>query len=248
MHLPYLWKRLEQTHGGDTDDFPTIVPILVGSNDRTEEKIYGNILLPYLKDPENAFIISSDFCHWGLRFKYTKYFSLAAARDRAEEERRMAEEEQTRAEDGLDTESEEDNQINGNGDIKKGSKTERNGKTKGEEKDEKEPEPILVSHQTFPRGKGDMELHESIKILDEQAMAAVETGIHDNFLKNLRQTGNTVCGRHPIGVMMAAMEALNKENPEGPQAKFKLVNYDRSSKAAVGSDSSVSYASFYAVV
>ena len=26
-----------------------------------------------LKDPSNCFVISSDFCHWGQRFRYTQY-------------------------------------------------------------------------------------------------------------------------------------------------------------------------------
>jgi hypothetical protein len=35
------------------------------------EAKYGQLLAPYLADPSNLFIISSDFCHWGSRFKYT---------------------------------------------------------------------------------------------------------------------------------------------------------------------------------
>ena len=31
------------------------------------------IFSKYLKDPENLFVISSDFCHWGKRFRYTYY-------------------------------------------------------------------------------------------------------------------------------------------------------------------------------
>ena len=26
---------------------------------------YGKLLSPYLEDPSNLFVISSDFCHWG---------------------------------------------------------------------------------------------------------------------------------------------------------------------------------------
>lgn len=37
---------------------------------RSEAK-YGEILAPYLDDPSNLFVISSDFCHWGRRFSYT---------------------------------------------------------------------------------------------------------------------------------------------------------------------------------
>lgn len=49
----------------------TIVPIMVGSLSIESEAMYGEILAPYLADPENLFVISSDFCHWGQRFRYT---------------------------------------------------------------------------------------------------------------------------------------------------------------------------------
>lgn len=51
----------------------TIVPILVGSISPEVEATYGAILAPYLADPQNLFVISSDFCHWGKRFSYTYY-------------------------------------------------------------------------------------------------------------------------------------------------------------------------------
>ncbi|KAK1762079.1 UPF0103-domain-containing protein [Phialemonium atrogriseum] len=230
MHLPYLYKRLEQTHGGDKDKWPTIVPILVGSTGMRAEKKFGNILLPYLKDPENAFIISSDFCHWGPNFEYYNYFSLTAAREMEKREKAEAEAEERERAEGPD-------------------KTRCDKKTKRVKRCGGELEPALVSYGVFPREKEDMEIHESIKMLDDQSIAAVETGIHENFLRNLKQTGNTVCGRHPIGVMMAAMEALNKENLGGPQAKFKMVKYDRSdSELKEATKSSVSYVSFYSVV
>jgi hypothetical protein len=43
----------------------TIVPILVGSLSIEKEQEYGAILSQYLANPENFFVISSDFCHWG---------------------------------------------------------------------------------------------------------------------------------------------------------------------------------------
>lgn len=54
--------------------------------------------------------------------------------------------------------------------------------------------------------------------------------------------GNTVCGRHPIGVIMAAMEEIRTEG------KFRFVRYERSSEVRTVSESSVSYASAFAVV
>jgi MEMO1 family protein len=43
----------------------------VGSLSAESEKEYGEILAPFLADPQNLFVISSDFCHWGQRFRYT---------------------------------------------------------------------------------------------------------------------------------------------------------------------------------
>ena len=54
------------------DNF-TVVPILVGSLSPDKEVKYGRIFAKYLADPSNLFIISSDFCHWGQRFRYTEY-------------------------------------------------------------------------------------------------------------------------------------------------------------------------------
>ncbi len=93
-------------------------------------------------------------------------------------------------------------------------------------------------------------------------MSAIETGSHEAFLKILRETGNTVCGRHPIGVVMAGLEVLRKElggieegENEGEdevdgvaKGRFKFVRYERSSNVERVGDSSVSYASAFAVL
>jgi len=63
MHLPYVYKVLEM-YFGKGQALPRIVPILVGSIDAQQEREYGKLLRPYLDDPENCFVISSDFCHW----------------------------------------------------------------------------------------------------------------------------------------------------------------------------------------
>lgn len=48
-----------------------IVPIMVGSLSPEREALYGRILAPYLADPTCLVVVSSDFCHWGPRFRYT---------------------------------------------------------------------------------------------------------------------------------------------------------------------------------
>ncbi|KAL3419825.1 Protein MEMO1 [Phlyctema vagabunda] len=181
MHIPYIYKMLSQNFSSPAE-FPPLIPILVGNTSASAEKEYGAILAPYLADPTSVFVVSSDFCHWGLRFQYTYYLPEG----------------------------------------KSGYSLKRR------DVDPKDP-PI----------------YESIGRLDKQAMDAIETGKHTAFLANLKDTGNTVCGRHPIGVVMAALEVLEKDGKGG---KFKFVRYERSSEVEEISDSSVSYASAVAIL
>ena len=67
MHLPFIARVMQNNR-----DF-TVVPILVGSLSPDKESKYGRIFAKYLSDPSNLFVISSDFCHWGQRFRYTYY-------------------------------------------------------------------------------------------------------------------------------------------------------------------------------
>lgn len=156
---------------------------MVGNTSTSSEQLFGRILAPYLKDPANAFVISSDFAHWGLRFHYTYY--------------------------------------------------EAPGK-----------KPIdLRQTDKQPR---DPPIHDSIKQVDFQCMGACEFGSHDEWLQVLSQTRNTVCGRHPIGVVMAGIEEIEKEDPK--QRRFRFVRYERSSEVKKVTESSVSYASAFCVI
>ena len=60
MHLPYIAKVMESKRGSYT-----IVPVLVGAINHQRQEEYGKIFSTYLADPQNLFVISSDFCHWG---------------------------------------------------------------------------------------------------------------------------------------------------------------------------------------
>lgn len=46
---------------------------MVGSLDPKSQEMYADILVKYFDDPKTIFVISSDFCHWGARFKYQYY-------------------------------------------------------------------------------------------------------------------------------------------------------------------------------
>ncbi|KAL1892912.1 hypothetical protein Sste5346_006805 [Sporothrix stenoceras] len=194
MHLPYIWKVLERTVGNNRT-WPTLVPIMVGDGDGVAEKAYGELLLPYLEDPDNAFVVSSDFCHWGRNFQFWQY----------------------------------------------------------------SPDADFTKIRSLPSRAGsrpassEPPIHEFIHTLDKAAFDVIETGVQADFVQYLHLTENTICGRHPISVVMAALELLAAKTPPTATAagkgrqKFAFVKYDRSELARTTSDSSVSYASAYAI-
>jgi AmmeMemoRadiSam system protein B len=187
LHLPYIYHIFSVYH--EQEKHPPLVPILVGNTSPSVERAFGAILAPYLADPDNVFVISSDFCHWGSRFSYT-YYLPSATSDSAEG--------------------------------------------------------VSLKSRDKPR---DPPVYESIARIDQLAMESVESGQHDAFLATLRDTGNTVCGRHPIGVMMAAIGVLKSEGKiDQDKGRFNFVRYERSSDVHDGSDSSVSYASAFAIL
>jgi len=65
---------------------------------------------------------------------------------------------------------------------------------------------------------------------------------HLEFSEYLTRTKNTICGRHPIGVLLGALSELEKGDK---LAEIKWVRYEQSSECLDISDSSVSYASAY---
>lgn len=203
MHIPYLWKRLEQTFGNDSTQYPPIVPVLVGDGSEQEEKTFGELLSQYVKDPDTAWIVSSDFCHWGQRFSYRPEFHEGSIR---------------------------------NADAPRGQ---------GSKRDDIRATPDWSKVAEDPEAP---EIHEVIKTLDQMAMDAVESGSHNDFYQVIHDTHNTVCGRHPIGVVMAALEVVAKEGLQEGKGRFRFVQYQRSSLVKKHWDSSVSYAAAYAVI
>ena len=162
MQLPYLAKIME-------GKIFTLVPIIVGSINPRTEKEYGTFLSPYLEDPRTAFVISSDFCHWGSRFSYTYY------------KRQLG------------------------------------------------------------------EIWQFIEDLDHRGMKLIEDLEPEPFARYLSEEGNTICGRHPIGVFLNAVEAWRVK---APQLKFdlKFTRYAQSNHVKSMRDSSVSYASASLIV
>lgn len=69
MHAPYIHRLTEDLPQGQ----PSIIPIMISHTSEAVNAQIAEILSEYLKNDENTFVISSDFCHWGSRFGYTKY-------------------------------------------------------------------------------------------------------------------------------------------------------------------------------
>jgi hypothetical protein len=101
-------------------------------------------------------------------------------------------------------------------------------------------------------GLSSFPIYKSITALDNEAMdiltlprpdgdAGDASTVHKAFAKYLVRTRNTICGRHPIGVLLGALSVINKER----QVSLKWVKYDHSSDCVELGDSSVSYASAY---
>ncbi|EGN98912.1 hypothetical protein SERLA73DRAFT_122776 [Serpula lacrymans var. lacrymans S7.3] len=92
-------------------------------------------------------------------------------------------------------------------------------------------------------------IHESISDLDHEAMQLLTippgsaVNAHQEFASYLGRTKNTICGRHPIGVLLGALSVL--EQDETHSVKIKWVRYEQSSQCFNIRDSSVSYASAY---
>ncbi|ORY87856.1 MEMO1 family [Protomyces lactucae-debilis] len=166
MQLPFLKHIM-----GDKD-IP-IVPILVGGLSFDVECEYGDILKNDVANPANAFVISSDFCHWGQRFRY-KYFHAPP----------------------------------------------------------NEPVKSVRSEKNLP-----IKIWESIELMDREGIRCIESQSHEAFADYLDETGNTICGRHPISVMLAAMERA------GLPGAWQLLDYRQSNQVISGTDGSVSYVS-----
>ncbi|KAI0757042.1 MEMO1 family [Daedaleopsis nitida] len=91
-------------------------------------------------------------------------------------------------------------------------------------------------------------IHASISSLDHEAMELLTlppftaASAHHEFAEYLARTKNTICGRHPIGVLFGALAVLEKE---GKTPKLRWVRYEQSSQCMTIKDSSVSYASAF---
>eukprot|EP01116_Phalansterium_solitarium_P015625 TRINITY_DN346_c0_g1_i3.p3 TRINITY_DN346_c0_g1~~TRINITY_DN346_c0_g1_i3.p3 ORF type:complete len:123 (-),score=31.14 TRINITY_DN346_c0_g1_i3:234-602(-) len=79
-------------------------------------------------------------------------------------------------------------------------------------------------------------IYKCIEVLDRRGMEAIESQQPSRFYDYHKTYKNTICGRHPIGVLMNMLQASTLK------LKLKFVHYKQSSQCASLDDSSVSYA------
>ncbi|KAJ9076807.1 hypothetical protein DSO57_1022755 [Entomophthora muscae] len=92
-------------------------------------------------------------------------------------------------------------------------------------------------------------IHTSIENLDREGMSKIEKCTHAHFDSYLKKTNNTICGRHPLAVLLAAIEELYPEksrqslaSPKKALPRISFNYYAQSSQITQPKDSSVSYA------
>lgn len=238
MQLPYIHRLLQHLYPGQPEShYPPLVPIMIGSTNPATEAAIGKLLAPYIADESNVFAISSDFCHWGSRFGYTYYLPDAPspALSPFSLPNGVAAETANGPSSTITEDIHKIPTLAQGVHLRAGTKLSRSG----------------------PR------IFESIAHADRACMCAIASGEHEQFLRVLRETGNTVCGRHPIGVFMAGLEevkrmqTLNKETKTTSHPgdddirnrnRFRFTRYERSSNVESVRDSSVSYVSAFAVL
>jgi MEMO1 family protein len=66
LHLPFIATLFKQSRTN-----VKIVPVLIGHISKSTLHALSTALLPYFTSLSTLFIISSDFCHYGKRFRYT---------------------------------------------------------------------------------------------------------------------------------------------------------------------------------
>ncbi|KAI5449505.1 hypothetical protein NCC49_004649 [Naganishia albida] len=205
MHLPYIQLMFK-----DSPDMK-LVPLLVGNVSEASTALYAEVFQEYWNDDETFWIISSDFCHWGIRFSHTPYYPNPPPM------------------------------------VNPVPPTENTGSAAASR--ELPPAMISLSRST-PENLLETPIWQSIQYMDHEAMDILRNGGKEGtgkeFRAYLKRTGNTICGRNPISVILAIMEAASKMS--GTPAEIVFVRYEQSSHCETVRDSSVSYVSGLVVV
>lgn len=115
----------------------------------------------------------------------------------------------------------------------------------------------MLSRSNQPASLAKHPIHKSITEVDFEGMAQISlkpgsgktaSKAHSSFATYLKATRNTICGRHPIGVLLGAVSELQAQGEKGwskDEVQLSWTRYEHSSECETIADSSVSYASAY---
>jgi MEMO1 family protein len=170
MQYPFIAHCLQTANTAmDPSRSITVTPVMCGSLDTAQERAIGTLLAEIIARPHVLTIVSTDFCHWGRRFRF------------------------------LPT--------------------------------------SLIKGET---------ISDFIAVMDRRGMDMIAAQQPGAFADYLKETGNTICGRHAVAVWLRAVEAMSSlsssTNPNYQPLSIQFVHYAQSSAARTESDSSVSYA------
>ncbi|XP_063718615.1 protein MEMO1-like [Symsagittifera roscoffensis] len=98
------------------------------------------------------------------------------------------------------------------------------------------------SYTPYPDKNEGLPIYQSIERLDREGMSIIESINMSNFSKYIQRTKNTICGRHPIAVLLAAVEELKSKHLNGTKVDIRFLHYSQSGPVKKSHDSSVSYA------
>jgi MEMO1 family protein len=186
MQLPYIAYCCQQQGRGGQEPQVTVTPVMIGSLTTQDETQIGRALSAIMKRPDVITIVSTDFCHWGQRFRF-------------------------------------------------------------------QPLPLTSSSTATAA----MPIHQFIEALDRRGMDLIAAQQPGAFAEYLRETRNTICGRHPIAVWLRGLEKVQEDHhhhraaPEGcgddEGVSIRFTWYAQSSAVQRPDESSVSYAAAIAV-
>ncbi|KAK4530829.1 hypothetical protein CCYA_CCYA05G1686 [Cyanidiococcus yangmingshanensis] len=162
MQLPFLAQVFRTRR-----ERVRFVPVMCGALSPSKEQECGRFFGKLIGQPGTLLVISTDFCHWGRRFRYTRGWGDDAGRER--------------------------------------------------------------------QRKG-VALHQYIRALDFAGLRLIAEKNPEAFVNYLHETGNTICGRHPLAVLLWAIHYA-----EPSRWSVQFLHYAQSSACTDERDSSVSY-------
>lgn len=95
--------------------------------------------------------------------------------------------------------------------------------------------------------KEGFEIHEAIEHLDKLATKVASKGSSKLWKEYIETTRNTICGQHPIRLVLRSIELVREQGRSNDWGQFQWIGYAQSSQVISPAESSVSYASGYAV-